>query len=61
MGALTLTNLIPSIIEAMDTVSREQTGFIRNVGIDSNASRAAIGQVVYSPVVGPMVSENLTR
>ena len=60
MGTLTLTSLIPTIYEAMDTVSREQTGFIRNVTIDSNAARAAVGQSVLSPVVGPMVAENLT-
>lgn len=60
MGTLTLTSLIPTIYEAFDTVSREQTGFIRNVTIDSNAARAAVGQPVMSPVVGPMVAENLT-
>lgn len=59
MGALTLTSLVPSIYEAMDNVSREQAGFIRAVGRDSNASRAAKGQVVTSPVVGPMASEEL--
>ena len=60
MGTLTLTSLIPTIYEAMDTVSREQTGFIRNVTVDSNAERAAFGQAVLSPVVGPMTAENLT-
>ena len=60
MGVLTLTGLIPNIYEAMDVVSREQTGFIRSVTVDSNASRAAVGQPVLSPVVGPMVAENLT-
>jgi hypothetical protein len=60
MGVLTLTSLIPTIYEAMDTVSREQTGFIRNVTVDSEATRAAVGQAVLSPVVGPMVAENLT-
>jgi hypothetical protein len=60
MGTLTLTSLIPTIYEALDTVSREQTGFIRNVTIDSGATRAAVGQSVLSPVVGPMAAENLT-
>lgn len=60
MGVLTLTNLIPTIYEAFDTVSREQTGFIRNVSIDGQATRAAVGQSVLSPVVGPMVAEDLT-
>lgn len=60
MGTLTLTNLIPTIYEAMDTVSREQTGFIRSVTVDGNAARAAVGQSVLSPVVGPMAAEDLT-
>lgn len=60
MGTLTLTNLIPTIYEAMDVVSREQTGFIRNVTVDGQASRAAVNQSVLSPVVGPMTAENLT-
>lgn len=60
MGTLTLTSLIPSIQQAMDVVSRELVGFIPAVARDSNAERAAVGQVVVSPVVGPMAAENLT-
>jgi len=59
MGALTLTNLIPTIYAAMDTVSREQAGFVRAVAMDSNATRAALGQAVLSPVVGAMAAEDL--
>jgi hypothetical protein len=59
MGALTLTNLIPTIYNAMDTVSRENAGLIRAVGRDSGADRAAIGQSVLSPVVGPMAAEDI--
>lgn len=59
MGALTLTSLIPTIYNAMDTVSREQTGFIRAVGRDSGAERAALNETVMSPVVGAMAAENL--
>ena len=59
MAALTLTSLIPTIYEAMDVVSREQAGLVRAVTMDSNASRAAMGQVVASPVVGAMAAENL--
>lgn len=60
MAALTLTGLVPTIYEAMDVVSREQAGLVRAVAMDSNASRAALNQIVMSPVVGPMASENLT-
>jgi hypothetical protein len=59
MGALTLTNLIPTIYNAMNTVSREQTGFIRAVGRDSQAERAALNETVMSPVVGAMAAENI--
>ena len=60
MAALTLTSLIPTIYNAMDTISRERTGLIRAVGRDSGAERAAVGEVVMSPVVGAMAAENLT-
>lgn len=59
MGALTLTSLLPTIYNAMDTVSREQTGFIRAVARDSGAERAALNETVMSPVVGAMAAENL--
>lgn len=59
MAALTLTALIPTIYNAMDVVSREQAGFVRAVGRDSNATRAAVGQSIMSPVVGAMAAENL--
>lgn len=59
MGALTLTSLIPTIYNAMNTVSREQTGFIRAVGRDSRAERAALNETVMSPVVGAMTAEDI--
>jgi hypothetical protein len=60
MGALTLTSLIPTIYNAMDIVSRELVGFIPAVSRDSSAERAALNQVVMSPVVGAMAAEDLT-
>lgn len=57
---LTLTNLLPDIYNAMDTVARERVGFIPAVARDSTAERAAIGEVVRSPVVGAMAAEDLT-
>jgi hypothetical protein len=60
MGTLTLTNLLPTIFKAMDTVSRELVGFIPAVSRDSTAERVALNGVITSPVVGPMAAEDLT-
>lgn len=60
MGVLTLTNLISPIMAAMNVVSRELVGFIPAVSKDSDASRAAVGQYITSPVVGAMAAEDLT-
>lgn len=60
MGTLTLTNLIPTIYNAMNVIARERVGFIPAVSRDSRAERAAINQTVMSPVVGVMAAEDLT-
>lgn len=46
----TLTNLIPDLYAALDVVSREQVGFIPSVTMDATAERAALNEVVRSPV-----------
>jgi hypothetical protein len=60
MAILTLTGLVPDIYAAMDVVAREQIGFIPAVSRDASAVRAAVGENVRSPVVGPMQAEDLT-
>lgn len=48
--ANTLTGLIPTLYMALDTVSREQVGFIPAVGMDAASTIASVGQIVRSPI-----------
>ena len=50
--ANTLTDLIPSLYQGLDIVSRELTGMIPSVTMNSEASRAAVGQNVTIPITG---------
>lgn len=48
--AHTITDLIPTMYEALDEVSREQVGFTRAVAKNSSAERAALNQSILVPI-----------
>lgn len=58
--ANTLTGLIPTLYEALNRVHREMVGFIPAVTRDSNAERAAVGQIVRSPIGEAGALEDVT-
>ena len=55
----TLTNLIPTIYQAMDVVSRELVGFITAATMDASANRAAVGQSITTPIVPASAAEDI--
>jgi len=58
--ASTITNLIPDLYTAADTVSREMVGLIPAVSSDMSFERAAQGQVVRSPVAPAATASDIT-
>lgn len=50
--ANTLTDLIPSLYQGLDIVSRELVGLIPSVSMNAEATRAAVGQSIRVPIAG---------
>lgn len=55
--ANTLTNLIPTIYEALNVVSRERLGLVNAVSRNSSAERAALNQSIRVPIAPAVTSE----
>lgn len=60
LGINTLTNLIPTLFQALDLVSRELVGFIPAVGRNSGVERVALNQTVNIPIVPAIVGGDIT-
>lgn len=55
----TITNLIPTLYEALDVVSREMVGFIPAVSRDSGLERAAKNQTINVYIAPPIVGSDI--
>lgn len=60
LGANTITNLIPLLYAALDTVSRELVGFIPAAARDSSAERAALNQTINIYIAPPATTSDIT-
>jgi hypothetical protein len=58
--ANTLTSLVPTLYESLDTISRELVGFVPAVRLDAGVDRAAVGQTVMSYVTPQSSASDLT-
>jgi hypothetical protein len=58
--ANTLTSLVPTLYESLDTISRELVGFVPAVRLDAGVDRAAVGQTVMSYVTPQSTASDLT-
>lgn len=58
--ANTLTNLIPTLYNALDVVSRELVGFIPAASVDATYTRAAVGQTVRSFATQAASAQNIS-
>jgi hypothetical protein len=59
-AANTITNLIPILYAALDTVSRELVGFIPAASRDSSAERAALNQTINIYIAPPATTADIT-